>query len=676
MPEGGRSAALLARAGHAALLAVPGALLAYLSFNAGGFYPNTVAFAAIVVVQLLILRVTLADAPGAAVRAWALLPAGALALLAVWTLLSQGWSDAPGRALIEADRVLLYLLVFVLFATVARRVGDVRWVVRGVALGALVVCAGALATRVLPDVVSVTPNVADERLSWPLTYWNALGLVGTLGGLLLVHLASWREEPLVVRVGAAACLPLVAATVFFTFSRGSVVVAGGGLVVYAVLAFSPGLLAALATGGVASAIAVIAAYDRELLAEADRSSAAALAQADDMALIVLVCMVAAGAARRLVALVGRAGRGRVPERTAVLATRGLAAASLVVAVVVALAFGLPGKAVDAGDRFLNGKDATAQERGQPPELRDRFASAASPQRIEHWELAREMWQGEPLRGSGAGSFQTAWWQDRPSDQRATDAHSLYFETFAELGLVGLVLLLVALGTMLFAFVVRLRGPERPLYAALVAAALAWGVHAGLDWDWEMPATGAWLFACGGMALAAPAPRETVRSLPNGVRVVLALGLVAVAVAPVLIVMSQARLDRSIDALYADDCAAAVDEALSSTSALDSPPEPFQIVGYCKGASGRPQLGVEAMVRAVEADPELWETHFGLAVLRGEAGRDPRAAARRALELNPREPVVRAYVEALRTARPRDWPSVARVAHGDIFRSGALSFASQ
>ena len=42
-----------------------------------------------------------------------------LALFAVWTLLSAGWSDAPARAMIEFDRALAYLLVVVLIGSLA-----------------------------------------------------------------------------------------------------------------------------------------------------------------------------------------------------------------------------------------------------------------------------------------------------------------------------------------------------------------------------------------------------------------------------------------------------------------------------------------------------------------------------------------------------------------------------
>lgn len=63
------------------------------------------------------------------------------------------------------------------------------------------------------------------------------------------------------------------------------------------------------------------------------------------------------------------------------------------------------------------------------------------------------------------------------------------------------------------FAARLGGPDRTLYAALFAAGLAWALHAGVDWDWQMPAVTLWVFALGGAALAAPARAPRIRFSP-------------------------------------------------------------------------------------------------------------------------------------------------------------------
>ena len=66
---------------------------------------------------------------------------------------------------------------------------------------------------------------------------------------------------------------------------------------------------------------------------------------------------------------------------------------------------------------------------------------------------------------------------------ALDAHNLYLETLAELGPIGLALLVVLLGLPL---VTALRVRWHPLASAATGAYVAFLSHAALDWDWEMP----------------------------------------------------------------------------------------------------------------------------------------------------------------------------------------------
>ena len=46
------------------------------------------------------------------------------------------------------------------------------------------------------------PSRAIDRLSYPLTYWNALGVFVAIGAVLAVHLACELHEHLAVRVVA------------------------------------------------------------------------------------------------------------------------------------------------------------------------------------------------------------------------------------------------------------------------------------------------------------------------------------------------------------------------------------------------------------------------------------------------------------------------------------------
>jgi O-antigen ligase len=107
-------------------------------------------------------------------------------------------------------------------------------------------------------------------------------------------------------------------------------------------------------------------------------------------------------------------------------------------------------------------------------------------RTAYWKVALRSFVHHPLKGHGSSSFQVDWARERTIRDPAKDAHSLYLETAAELGIVGL-LLLASLFVGVGASAVRAHRRLPELSAGWIAAACAWAVHAGLDWDWEMPA---------------------------------------------------------------------------------------------------------------------------------------------------------------------------------------------
>ena len=128
----------------------------------------------------------------------------------------------------------------------------------------------------------------------------------------------------------------------------------------------------------------------------------------------------------------------------------------------------------------------------PPSTTSSFRSA-------YWRAALAEVRERPLLGSGAGSFYLTWREHRAVDTEVRDAHSLYLETLSELGPVGLVLVLV-LVVLPLAVAVGRRGDA--VDAAAAAGFAVFAVHAGLDWDWEMPVVTLVALGCGGIVLAA------------------------------------------------------------------------------------------------------------------------------------------------------------------------------
>src|SRR5436309_5888674 len=122
-----------------ALMLLPGVLVAFLGFNAGGYFPATPAVVAIVLSQVLLLRLVQARNPFAGFAPATLVAIGALTLYAALTLASGLWSHAMGRTLIEFDRALCYLLALFLFGTVRSSSTTARWLIRGLVVGIAVV---------------------------------------------------------------------------------------------------------------------------------------------------------------------------------------------------------------------------------------------------------------------------------------------------------------------------------------------------------------------------------------------------------------------------------------------------------------------------------------------------------------------------------------------------------
>src|SRR4051794_9258359 len=151
------------RLGIAALLALPGALVVYLGFNDGGFFPSTVAVCAVFTALVLVARTMVASHPFEGLSRGLGLALAALGLFALWVLVSRAWSHAPARSTLEFDRVLLYLLALALFGSLAHTQDRMRWLVRCLAAGAALVCLTGLVSRLLPHVIPTAVTIENDR---------------------------------------------------------------------------------------------------------------------------------------------------------------------------------------------------------------------------------------------------------------------------------------------------------------------------------------------------------------------------------------------------------------------------------------------------------------------------------------------------------------------------------
>jgi hypothetical protein len=648
------------------LALLPGALVVYFSFNSGGYFSGPVGFVTLLVIQMIVLRVLVTERPFAGHSKRLALVAGLFTAYAGWTLLSQVWSDTQDRALIEFDRALLYLSLLVLFGLLPRPRWRMPWILRGLTAAVLFVCTCALITRVLPSVWPTNPGFVDNRLSFPLTYWNSLGILAGIGIVLALGTTANPTENRWVRVVAAAFVPVACTTLLFTFSRGAIVAAGLGVLAYLIVARSSSLLGALLAVAPPAAVSLAAAYQADLLATTDPTQPGAITQGKHVALVVGLSALAAAVARLITLRLDRrlAQRKRRPwSQQSKLIAAGVAATVVLAALLIG---GAPSWVSKQYRGFVHGGATSTQD------LRARLTDPSSNGRSEHWRVALKAFSSQPLHGSGAGTYQFVWNRERRDGVTVVDGHSLYFEVLAELGVPGLLLIVATIGAILVTLLRRARGPNRMVYAALFAATLTWAFHAGIDWDWEMPAVSAWVFAVGGAALASRLPKRRGEPMGDRGRIPIAAALLVVAVTPALLMLSQFRLQASASAFDKGNCKRATSEAIASINILAIRPEPYQILGYCDMDSGQIHEALAAMQKAVAEQPRNWEFHYGLALAQGYSGIDPRPELAAARRLNPMNDLVATATQAFGATGPSGWPKAARDLESNARVSGELT----
>jgi len=552
---------------------------------------------------------------------------GGLTALALWALLSTAWSPGATAPVLEAERGLLYVAAAAAAILLLSFREAFAALLGGVVTGAVAVALYALATRLCPGRVGGAYDPSSGyQLAEPLGYWNALGLLTALAILLAGGFATHGGR-LATRALAAASLVVLLPTLYFTFSRGALVALVAGAIVQ--IAADARRARLLATGlllGAPALLGVFLASRYHALTTAGDSLTTAQREGRELAAILAALALVAAAAA--VALHLAEPRLRFSARAGRLFVAIVAAGALLAGVGALAAAGGPVTVVErASDAF-----------GESPapggaDLQRRLLSASGNGRSDYWRVARTMVEEDPLLGAGAGSFEAHWFRERAVAFHARDAHNLYLETLAELGPVGLALLLGTLALPLLA----LPSARRFAYApAAVGAFAAYLVHAGVDWDWEVPAVTVPAIFCAAVLLAWNRPDEAPWLTGRRRAVTLALLAPLAAVALVAHVGNRAAA-ASIAATEAGDPARGLAEAKRAIAWAPWSEEAWQLRGEAELELGDEAAARRSFTRALDKNPESWSAWFDLAVAsRGEA----RARALdRADALNPRSPEV-------------------------------------
>jgi len=427
---------------------VPLALVPALGAVQGGFQPDAWVWAGALAAWAAAVALVASASPGLLRTQWPW--AAAAGAVLAWTALSAIWSSRTSQSILEARRAIVYTAVVLALLLLARR-GATRAIVLGTCAGTggLVVYAllrYLLGTRHYDTFEALT-------LNQPLGYANAVGVLAAIATLLALGIATAEKG----RFGflAAATTPPLLLALTLTSSDASWLAFGAGIALIAVLLPEPQrFVAVLAAGAVPSSALVV-------LGKLSRINELTTPRIGGTALFVAALASAVAAAGSLAAV----------RRIRIRAPHNLRRAILVVIVVLALG----GAALVA------------------------HAGATQP-RKSYYSVAWHDYTAHPLLGSGAGTYGFAWVRSgKPAEfGGALDAHSLYLETLAELGPIGFVLVLCLLLIPLRS----LRVARTPYVAAALAGYTAFLIHAGLDWDWELPAVVVAALACGSAALAA------------------------------------------------------------------------------------------------------------------------------------------------------------------------------
>jgi O-Antigen ligase len=629
-------AALRAAGPWLAQAGLPFLLIAYLGLREGGYDDIVRGEMGVAVWWIVLLGAAVGALPVGRLGRGAWVALGLLAAFAAWTAIGISWSESAERSMAEVGRVAALLGVYVLAVSVQGGDG-LRRTVGGVAAGIALIGSIALLSRLQPSWFPAldTPQFLPEseaRLHYPLAYWNGLGAFCAIGIPLLLALATAARH-LLARALAVAAVPVLALAMFFTLSRGATLVVVVALLV--LLALHPRRLALAAYGAVAaagSAVLVFAADQRGELVDGLLTGTAG-SQGDEMLAMTIVVCLGIGLIATAVALADRHGivaRPTVPRRTpAILA--GLALAAVVAAIVA----GVPGELSDAWEDF---KEPTV-----PTAASERFDSTGGSGRYQFWETALEANSTDPLIGIGAGTYEYFWAREGTLPTFVRDAHSLYFETLAELGIVGLVLVL---GVVASPFVIGIRrrralGPsQRALLAGALAGCAAFAIAAGIDWAWELTVLPVTFLLLAAAAIGRPEDEAANAAEPGRqLRSRAVFGVLAVA-GIVVVAIPMVGVDAVRDSqanVRSQDLSAALGDARSAEDIEPYAATPALQQALVLELQGDLDGAIEAAKTATRAEPTNWRTWLTASRLAALSGDYEGAilAYRFARELNPR-----------------------------------------
>ncbi len=602
-------------------LAVIAALLALGLADAhyGAFTIDRWGPLAVFVLVVLAIVAPVRRAPSAA-----RIPLAAIGGFAAWSLASVAWAQLPGAAYEGGARNVLLAALFALplltlgGRTAARISADLLVAV----LAAIVV--GTLAAYL----VDPRSLFLAGRLEAPIAYRNGTAVLFAMAFWPLVLTASSNRVHPLVRPPALALATCAAGLAFLTQSRGVMIGTGFGAI--AVLALGPERLRRALAALVA--VAPIALFSHRLLQPYDtfsvKNETIPHALTDARGALLVAGLVALGAGCVIVAgdRVLQGGSRRL-ARTLAVGLLGLVCLGAVGAAAVAV--GDPVSFVrDKSDEF------TASQNTDTGATR---LGSVGGQRSDLWRVALKEFGDRPLAGAGEGGYPVGYYRYRHTDRNLIAAHSLPFGTLAELGIVGILLLLAFIastGTVL-ARGARLLDPgDRRRVSALAAVAAVFLGQSIVDWFWTIPGLSGLALIALGIAIVLVSGDVRPEGRPGALRrIVPSLACAVLA----LVAATQVLADREVArARAATDQQVRLDRGHTAARLNPFATAPEYLQAGALEALGRPVAARDKLLRVLADEPQGFVTPALIGDL--ETRRGNRSAARlwyrRAAARNP------------------------------------------
>lgn len=626
---------------------LPFLLVLYLALKQGGYDGVIRGEVGIAVWWIVLVGAAVGVLPSVRIGRSGWTAIGVLAGFALWTGLGIGWSESAERSVGELGRVAMLLGVFVLALSTQGR-GAAHRTLAAVASAAAVVGALAVLSRMEPNllpvenIVSFLPST-ENRLSYPLGYWNGLAHLMALGLPLVVWLAS-AARLTVVRAVSAAAIPLMALAGYLTLSRGGMAAAAVAMIV--LVAIYPSrmrLLPAIGLGTIGSALLISAAAQRGDFQDGVISSVAVSQGSEMLAMAVIVCG-GVGLLHAAYSLADRHGLGPRIPRPSPLGT-GIAAGSIaLVALCIALAAGAPTELDNAWQQF---KEPNTAGSGV-----ERLQSTSGSNRYQYWQSTLDANATSPMLGIGPGTYEFWWARDNPLEHSTSffvrDAHSLYLEALAEVGIVGFLLI-----TGFIVFVIaygavrafrRRTGPAAGL-AAAVAGAAAFATSAAVDWAWELTILPVCFLLLAAVIFGrdtdpdeadVPAAAKPSPGLRGGLAAVAAVALVAIMIP----LAGLSAVEESQAEARSDSLEQALVDAKTASSVQPYAATPHLQEALVLERGKQYAAAADAATQATEEEPTNWRPWIILSRIEAARGNTEASieAFRQARSLNPRSPL--------------------------------------